>query len=72
MDKQTVVIVEDDSEIAEIVIMYLHAANFNTQWFDDGKDVAAWVEKNSPALILLDLDLPTKSGLEVCCVVRNF
>jgi two-component system response regulator BaeR len=72
MNKQTVVIVEDDSEIAEIVIMYLQAANFLTQWFDDGKGAVEWVQANEPALILLDLDLPTKSGLTVCKEVRAF
>jgi len=72
MNKQTVVIVEDDSEIAEIVIMYLHAANFLTQWFDDGKGAVEWIRENEPALILLDLDLPTKSGIDVCNEVRAF
>jgi len=72
MNKHTVVIVEDDNEIAEIVIMYLKAANFLTQWFDDGKGVVEWVREHKPALILLDLDLPTKNGLEVCTQVREF
>ena len=72
MNKQTILIVEDDNEIAEIVIMYLQAANFLTQWFDDGKGAVEWIKENSPALILLDLDLPTKSGLEVCKEVRAF
>ncbi|WNC70908.1 response regulator [Thalassotalea psychrophila] len=72
MNKQTVVVVEDDSEIAEIVIMYLQAANFLTQWFADGKEVVQWVQENEPALILLDLDLPTKSGVDVCKEVRGF
>ncbi len=72
MNKQTVVIVEDDSEIAEIVIIYLQAANFITKWFDDGKGVVDWVQKNEPVLILLDLDLPTKSGLDVCKEIRLY
>jgi len=72
MNKQTVVIVEDDSEIAEIVMMYLHDANFQCKWFDDGKGAVEWIQENSPALILLDLDLPTKSGLAVCKEVRVF
>ncbi len=72
MNKLTVLIIEDDSEIAEIVIMYLQAANFLTKWFDDGKGAVEWVRKNEPALILLDLDLPTKSGIVVCKEVRAF
>jgi two-component system response regulator BaeR len=52
--------------------MYLKAANFFIQWFDDGKGVVEWVREHKPALILLDLDLPTKNGLEVCTQVRDF
>ncbi len=69
---QTILIVEDEVEIAEIVIVYLQAANFLTQWFDDGKGAVEWVKENEPALILLDLDLPTKSGIAVCKEVRAF
>jgi len=72
MNHQTVVIVEDDNEIAEIVIMYLQAANFQIKWFEDGKGAVEWIQENSPSLILLDLDLPTKSGLDVCKEVRAF
>ncbi|MBL4660521.1 MAG: response regulator [Alcanivoracaceae bacterium] len=72
MNKQTVIIVEDDSEIAEMVIMYLHAANYLTKWFDDSKGVVEWVQENDPVLILLDLDLPTQSGLVVCKEIRAF
>ncbi|QSX37529.1 response regulator [Shewanella sedimentimangrovi] len=68
----TVVLVEDDQEIADIVLMYLHAAGLKTQHFADGVGVAGWVQAHSPALVLLDLDLPTKQGLEVCREIRAF
>lgn len=72
MNKQTILIVEDDKEIAEFVTMYLKAADYQTKWFDDGTDVVEWVQQNQPALILLDLDLPVKQGLDVCKEVREF
>lgn len=68
----TVVIVEDDDEIAEIVSVYLHAEKFHVKHFSDGADVADWVRNNSPAVILLDLDLPTVSGSDVCKQIRLF
>ncbi|MCE9684921.1 response regulator [Shewanella sp. AS16] len=68
----TIVLVEDDLEIAEIVLMYLHAAGLNTRHFDDGVGVAAWVKHHTPAVVLLDLDLPNKQGLEVCREIRAF
>lgn len=67
-----VVIVEDDKEIAEIVIMYLQAAELEVKHFDDGIGVVEWVRENNPAVVLLDLDLPTKQGLDVCKEIRDF
>ena len=72
MKKQTVVIVEDDVESAELVILYLHAANFETKLFDDSVGVVDWVRENEPALILLDLELPTQCGLDICKNIRHF
>ncbi|WMN61971.1 response regulator [Pseudoalteromonas xiamenensis] len=68
----TIVIVEDDQEIADIVTLYLHAAGMNTQYFADGIGVADWVRANEPEVVLLDLDLPTKQGLDVCREIRAF
>lgn len=69
---QIILVVEDDDEIAEILIMYLHAAGLETKLFGDGVGVVEWVQNNQPAVILLDLDLPTKQGQEVCKEVRAF
>jgi len=72
MKKQTVVIVEDDVESAELVALYLHAANFDTKLFDDSVGVVEWVQENEPALLLLDIELPTLSGLDLCRQIRGF
>ncbi|WP_105188526.1 response regulator [Pseudoalteromonas sp. T1lg48] len=68
----TIVIVEDDAEIAEIVTLYLQADGFTVKHFDDGASVADWIKTHSPALLLLDLDLPTVQGSTVCKQVREF
>lgn len=70
--KQTIVLVEDDAEIAELVTMYLEAAAYQVKWFDDGIGVVEWLQENQPDLMLLDLDLPVKQGLDVCKEVRAF
>ncbi|PKG82460.1 two-component system response regulator BaeR [Colwellia sp. 75C3] len=72
MNKQTILIVEDDVEIAELVTLYLEAADYQVKWFDDGIGAVEWAQKNKPNLILLDLDLPVKQGLDVCKEVRCF
>lgn len=68
----TVVLVEDDQEIADILLKYLQAAGLNTLHFSDGVGVTEWVQQHQPAVLLLDLDLPTKNGIDVCREVRRF
>ncbi|HBN89362.1 response regulator [Rheinheimera aquimaris] len=68
----TVVIVEDDLEIADILQKYLQAAELEVKHFADGVGVVEWVKQHQPAVMLLDLDLPTKQGADVCREIRQF
>ncbi|GEA10627.1 response regulator [Alteromonas sp. KUL49] len=72
MNTPTILLVEDDEDIAEIVIMYMENANYKVHWMADGAHVVAWTKTNNPALILLDIDLPSKSGIDICKEVRDF
>lgn len=67
-----ILIVEDEPKLAALLADYLQAAGFGTETLSDGREVAAAVRKNMPALILLDLMLPGKDGLEVCRELRSF
>lgn len=67
-----ILIVEDEPKLAALSADYLHAAGYMTDILADGREVAAAVRANAPALILLDLMLPGKDGLEVCREVRGF
>ncbi len=67
-----ILIVEDEPRLAELHRDYLQQSGFVTEWLADGLEVAPWVRENSPALILLDLMLPGKDGLEICKEIRNF
>lgn len=69
---KTVVIVEDDLEIADILQKYLQAAELDVKLFADGVGVVEWVKQHQPAVMLLDLDLPTKQGIDVCREIRQF
>jgi two-component system, OmpR family, response regulator BaeR len=68
----TVVVVEDDVEIADILQKYLQAAELEVKHFADGAGVVEWVKQHQPAVLLLDLDLPTKQGTDVCREIRQF
>lgn len=72
MSVPTILLVEDDSDIAEIVIMYIKKAGFDIHWLGDGGSAVEWVKANDPALILLDIDLPIKTGIDICEEVRSF
>ena len=67
-----ILIVEDEQRLAELHRDYLQQSGYKTKWLADGEPVVAWVKENSPALILLDLMLPNKDGLEICKEIRSF
>lgn len=71
MDR-TVLIVEDEPKIASLLADYLKASGFEPHCIDNGIDVVPWVKEMRPELILLDLMLPGRDGMEVCRDIRAF
>lgn len=69
---EIILIVEDEEKIALVLADYLHQAGFETWLLADGLEVVRWVKEHQPRLILLDLMLPGRSGLEICKEVRTF
>ena len=65
-----VLIVEDEPKLAKLLRDYLGASGFETRSIGDGLEVAAAIAERRPDLILLDLMLPGRSGLEVFRDVR--
>ncbi|AZR82302.1 MULTISPECIES: response regulator [Piscirickettsiaceae] len=72
MTAQTVLVVEDEIKIANIVQEYLEDSGFKVKVIDNGLDVVDWVKKHSVDLVLLDVMLPGKDGLQICKEVRAF
>lgn len=69
---QSILIVEDTQELAQLLYDYLVHAGFQPHLLDKGNEVVEWVQENTPDLILLDLMLPGKDGIEICKEVRSF
>ena len=69
---EAILIVEDEVATAEILADYLRLESYTTHLLSDGLPVVAWVREHKPALILLDLMLPGKSGLDICKEIRTF
>ncbi len=67
-----ILIVEDEERLAHLVGDYLAAAGFSHHWLAEGSGVADWVRDNRPDLVLLDLMLPGRDGLDVCRDIRSF
>lgn len=72
MEKQKILIVEDEKRLADLHRDYLQQAGFETSWLEDGNKVVPLVREAAPDLILLDLMLPGKDGLDICKELRSF
>ena len=68
--KQKILIVDDDSNIAELVALYLTKECYETMIVYDGESALEAVETFHPNLILLDLMLPGIDGYQVCREIR--
>ncbi len=69
---QLILIVEDEPKLAAVLAEYLHTAGFATHTLADGNAVVPEVRARPPALVLLDLMLPGRDGLEICRELRSF
>lgn len=67
-----ILIVEDEHKIAELLRDYLVQEGYETTLLDRGDAVEPWMRAHGADLVLLDLMLPGKSGLEVCKGLRGF
>jgi two-component system alkaline phosphatase synthesis response regulator PhoP len=66
-----IVLVEDDATLAEVIEMHLVAEGFSVRLASDGDAALARCEEARPDLVLLDVMLPKRSGLEVCAELRR-
>ena len=70
MAEQTVVIVEDDPSISDLVELYLRQAGFRVLQAPTGERGLELVQQHLPAIVILDIGLPGIDGLEVCRRLR--
>lgn len=71
VNKQKILIVDDDNNIAELVSLYLTKECFDTQIVNDGESALETFDTYEPNLILLDLMLPGIDGYQVCREIRS-
>ena len=66
-----ILIIEDEERIADLLSDYLKANDFVPDHLDNGANAVEYVKHNQPDLILLDLMLPGKDGIEICKEIRK-
>ena len=69
--KQKILIVDDDTNIAELISLYLTKECYETKMVHDGESALKELQYFQPNLILLDLMLPGMDGYQVCREVRT-
>jgi DNA-binding response OmpR family regulator len=69
--KRTVLLVEDNHDIAGYVKLFLEAMELEVHHADDADDALTYLASNRPDLILLDIGLPGKSGWQLLEMIRE-
>jgi DNA-binding response OmpR family regulator len=68
--ERTAVVVEDDSDIRELLVLTLSMVGFNIIETASGREALTLVREHKPDLVTLDLNLPDLDGMEVCRQLR--
>ncbi|MCR5404693.1 MAG: response regulator transcription factor [Butyrivibrio sp.] len=71
VNKQKILIVDDDNNIAELISLYLIKECFETRICNDGESAINTFDSFAPNLVLLDLMLPGIDGYQVCREIRT-
>jgi two-component system, OmpR family, response regulator BaeR len=67
-----ILIVEDEPKLAALLGDYLKASGYASQWIADGREAIPFIRSEPPDLVLLDLMLPGRDGLDICRELRSF
>jgi DNA-binding response OmpR family regulator len=70
-EKSLLLVVDDDPEICELITMYLGEQGFEVASVGDGNSMDAWLARQTPDLVLLDLMLPGEDGLSIARRLRS-
>jgi len=67
----SILVVEDDEQIAELMRDFLEAEGFHVRHAASGRETSEQLEQGRPDLVLLDVMLPDESGFEICRRLRR-
>jgi two-component system alkaline phosphatase synthesis response regulator PhoP len=70
-DKKLILVVDDDTDLVEMVSMKLENENFRVAKAYDGVEAMAKIKEERPALIILDVMMPRKDGYTLCDELKS-
>jgi len=71
METITILVVDDEPEITELIAMYLSRESFDVHTADNAADALALVDRLKPDMVILDIQLGPMDGIEVCRRIRE-
>jgi len=70
-DGKLILVVDDDTDLVEMVSMKLESENFRVAKAYDGLEAMDRIKEERPALIVLDVMMPRKDGYTLCDELKN-
>lgn len=70
-DKQTILVVDDEQDLLDLIEYNLKKEGFDVLTAEDGKEGIKMAREHSPDLVLLDIMMPKMDGLEVVEIMRD-
>lgn len=70
--KAHVLVVEDEPRLNQLAVDYLTSAGYQVDSLNSGEEAVEKIRRDQPDLVVLDLMLPGKDGLDICREVRQF
>ena len=71
MNEQTILIVDDENSIRELLALYFRKEGFHVEEAADGAQALLGLEKFKPDLVLLDIMMPKVDGFDTLDILRN-
>lgn len=71
MSKETILVIEDETDIADLIAFHMEGAGFNVTVAHSGTMAMRAMQKQPPDLIVLDLMLPDMDGTELCRTLKR-
>lgn len=70
-DKKLILVVDDDTDLVEMVAMKLESKNYRVAKAYDGIEAMAKIKEERPALMILDVMMPRKDGYTLCDELKH-